>query len=64
MGISNHSKEKKETITFKVDAVTAVRFKEILENEDITISQALRSIVKRYVKNKGNLISVDDSGNK
>lgn len=56
--------EKKETFTFKVEASTAIRFRELLDKEDITISQALRKFMRRYVALKNNLVTTDDSSSK
>ena len=60
----NHIKEKKETLTFKVDAVIAGQFNVIVEKEGYTRSHVLRDFVKRYVVLKGDLVSIDDSGSK
>ena len=64
MSNQNHIKEKKETLTFKVDAETANYFRDLVKKEGLTMSQALRTYVERYVGFKGSLVTVDDSNTK
>lgn len=43
-------------MNFKIDGINARRFKELVDKEGLTVSEALRTIVERYVKLKGNLL--------
>lgn len=48
--------EKVEMLNFKVDASISSRFKEIVTKEGLTVSEALRKIVERYVLHKGRMV--------
>lgn len=48
--------EKTETLNFKIDAPISSRFKEIVGKEGLTVSEALRKVVERYVELKGRVV--------
>jgi len=50
------SSEKVEMLNFKVDSSTSRRFKEIVGKEGLTVSEALRKVVERYVLIKGRMV--------
>lgn len=49
-------KEKTEMLNFKVEAPVSRHFKEIVDKEGLTVSEALRKVVERYVKLKGRVV--------
>ena len=48
--------EKVEMLNFKLEASISSRFKEIVGKEGLTVSEALRKIVERYVTLKGRMV--------
>lgn len=48
--------EKVEMLNFKVEASISSRFKEIVGKEGLTVSEALRKVVERYVEIKGRMV--------
>lgn len=48
--------EKVEMLNFKVDASISDRFKEIVDKEGLTVSEALRKVVEKYVELKGRMV--------
>lgn len=48
--------EKVEMLNFKIDAIISSRFKEIVGKEGLTVSEALRKVVERYVEIKGRMV--------
>lgn len=46
-------KGKSEILNFKIDGPTAQRFRELVGRDGLTVSQALRVVVERYVDLKG-----------
>lgn len=49
-------KEKTEMLTFKVEVPVSRLFKEIVDKEGLTVSEALRKVVERYVELKGRMV--------
>lgn len=48
--------EKVDMLNFKLDASISSRFKEIVSKEGLTVSEALRKVVERYVELKGRMV--------
>lgn len=48
--------EKVEMLNFKVEASISSRFKEIVGKEGLTVSEALRKVVERYIEIKGRMV--------
>ena len=48
--------EKVEMLNFKLEASISSRFKEIVGKEGLTVSEALRKVVERYVEIKGRMV--------